>query len=637
MTSISISTEPCIGELIAKRFQLKRLLGRGGMGSVYYAEDTVQKGQSYAIKFLAGNLAEESQVKRFSRSAGICAQLGKKSSHVVQVMACGMHADRMSYYVMEYLEGQSLKDILQKQSLSLSRFFSLCYQICFGLQVAHQGIEIDGKICPVIHRDIKPANILIVTAPYLGEVVKILDFGIAKLVGDAAKLTQANSFLGSLAYCSPEQMEGRQLDNRSDIYSLGAVMFEMLTGESPWEVAGGNTKSYSLWYRVHHSQDPRDFKAAQPDLEIPPELEKLVIKCLAKEPSDRPSSVSEVLEALSEIEKQQATPQQRKSTSASQRRNGEKSRQKVISFEIKAGLFKFGFTDCHAVLGVPIDACPDTVHKRFRQLARILHPDSCKAQSQAEKDLAGALFAKLVGSAYTELSKPRKRDEYLVKLHGIGKEIALVASKFPLEREVAKQFYSSSGNLDQLYYTYVESLAAKQYESFDQVLEAIAILSELNVVYLMRKHKEKQENIGRETGETSGNTSNRCEEKQVESPCETYIRRAATYIANNNSAKAIVELRHALTIEPANSSCHSLLGMAYLKQEQSTMAKIHINKALQLNPHDARALQGKQMLDKLPEKAPGSKTTTPPTSSTSKSPDKSGGGLFGGLFGGKRK
>ena len=300
MTSISASNDPNIGIIIAKRIQIKHLIGKGAMGSVYYAEDIAQKEKSFAIKFLQ-TLVDENLRRRFAREASIGAQLGKKSPHIVQVMAYGIHEEKIPFYVMELVRGSSLNNIVQEQPLPLARFFPICRQICLGLQAAHQGVEIKGKIYPVIHRDIKPANILIKTDPK-GDLVKILDFGIAKLLGEQAKLTGTYDFLGTMIYSSPEQMEGRELDNRSDIYSLGIVMYEMLTGKLPWEEDATSSNSYGAWYKFHHFQAPRSFKDANPNLKFPAELEQVVMKCLAKEPSDRPQTIDEVLKALEPIE-----------------------------------------------------------------------------------------------------------------------------------------------------------------------------------------------------------------------------------------------------------------------------------------------------------------------------------------------
>ncbi|MFM7716725.1 MAG: serine/threonine-protein kinase, partial [Microcystis sp.] len=124
--------------------------------------------------------------------------------------------------------------------------------------------------------------------------VKILDFGIAKLIQSGESQTQ--SFMGTLAYCSPEQMEGKELDHRSDIYSFGIVMYEMLTGKTPFFP---DNSSFGGWYEVHHYAEPRPFN---PSLQLPPELEQLILRCLAKAPSDRPQSITDILQLLERLE-----------------------------------------------------------------------------------------------------------------------------------------------------------------------------------------------------------------------------------------------------------------------------------------------------------------------------------------------
>jgi len=158
---------------------------------------------------------------------------------------------------------------------------------------AHEGIFFNQELCPIIHRDIKPSNILVVQNPTLGELVKVLDFGIAKLIQSSSTMT--HSFMGTLAYCSPEQIEGKELDNRSDIYSLGVMMYEMLTGEMP---VLPETSSFGSWYKAHHDLQPEPFN---PELNLPSPLQRLVMKCLAKSPDQRPQTVEEVSQALKEL------------------------------------------------------------------------------------------------------------------------------------------------------------------------------------------------------------------------------------------------------------------------------------------------------------------------------------------------
>ncbi|MDX2240867.1 MAG: serine/threonine-protein kinase [Leptolyngbyaceae cyanobacterium bins.302] len=287
--------DPNIGRLIANRYHLVELVGKGAMGRVYRAED-VLLGSIIAVKFLVVSLADRMR-ERFRTEARTCAQLGQKSLHIVRVTDYGVNDDNIPFYVMEYLQGESLSDVISAQALPLPRFLSLARQICLGLQCAHQGILIEGQLCPIIHRDIKPSNILVSHDSGFGELVKVLDFGIAKLLQEDSG--QTNSFMGTLPYSSPEQMEGQDLDPRSDIYSFGIMMFEMLTNKMPLQA---ETHTFGSWYKAHHFQPPRTFDSVNPALKLPKALEGLVMACLEKKPANRPQSVAEILKALVPLE-----------------------------------------------------------------------------------------------------------------------------------------------------------------------------------------------------------------------------------------------------------------------------------------------------------------------------------------------
>lgn len=294
-------SDPNIGRFLSKRYQLQELIGTGAMGKVYRAKDVLLGGVPVAVKFLALSIHNEKMrlQDRFEREAKTCALLGQKSIHIVRVMDYGVDENKTPYYVMEYLQGQGLNQIIRQQNLSLPRFVSMARQICLGLKCAHDGIPVDGSVYPIIHRDIKPSNMLVIQDPSFGELLKILDFGIAKLL--QANGDQTKYYLGTLAYSSPEQMEGKELDNCSDIYSLGIMMFEMLTGKMPLVAS---SHSFGAWYKTHHHQPPRSFTEVAPSLVIPPEVESLVMSCLAKKVKDRPQSISEILQTLESIEQQ---------------------------------------------------------------------------------------------------------------------------------------------------------------------------------------------------------------------------------------------------------------------------------------------------------------------------------------------
>lgn len=292
-----MTTDPNNGRLLANRYQLVELIGKGAMGRVYKAKDMLLGGVIVAVKFLSQALLNQRMRDRFYREATISALLSEKSIHIVRVRDYGVDENETSFYVMEYLEGDSLSEVIRRQPLPLPRFLNVSRQICLGLQCAHRGIVFEGQLSPIIHRDIKPSNILLVQDASFGELVKILDFGIAKLIqSDSA---QTHSFMGTLAYCSPEQMEGRELDKRSDIYSLGVMMFEMLTGEMP---IVGESHSFGGWYKAHHFSPPRTFASVSSDRKLPKVLENLVMRCLAKDPKDRPQSVEDILKELEPLD-----------------------------------------------------------------------------------------------------------------------------------------------------------------------------------------------------------------------------------------------------------------------------------------------------------------------------------------------
>ncbi|HEY9630180.1 MAG TPA: serine/threonine-protein kinase [Coleofasciculaceae cyanobacterium] len=298
-------TDANVGRTLQNRYRLSRMLGQGSMGRVYGAEDTALGGVPVAIKFLSQALLNHKMRDRFEREAKTCAQLGQRSIHIVRVTDYGIDDEGIPFYVMEYLRGESLSDVVSRQSIVLPRFLGLIRQVCLGLQCAHQGIQIDGKVYPIVHRDIKPSNVLVSHDESLGELAKILDFGIAKML--QGEEHQTSCFMGTLAYSSPEQMEGRELDARSDIYSLGVMMFQMLTGKMPLHA---DTHSFGGWYKAHHFFQPQTFESANASLKIPKALETLVMSCLSKSAGDRPQSVGAVLKALEPLEERFGTGRQ---------------------------------------------------------------------------------------------------------------------------------------------------------------------------------------------------------------------------------------------------------------------------------------------------------------------------------------
>lgn len=309
-------------------------------------------------------------------------------------------------------------------------------------------------------------------------------------------------------------------------------------------------------------------------------------------------------------------------------------------FKIESGLFNFDFTDHHAVLGVPVDADFQEIRKRYLQIARRLHPDSCSASNEADKQQASQLLAKLVNPAYEKFSQERSRAEYSVLLKEMGKRLLQESAAIKLKHELSVQL-NQSNNIEHVYQTSLRQLAQQQYKSFDQVPQLIGQISELNLVYLMRKGSVLQSSpptaAVTNSSEKLKNPPPSSTPPQQESVVEQYFRRAQALMEKNNFAQARVELQDALKLEPNNSICHSLMGVVYLRQNQLTMAKVHINKALELNPQDQMALKGKQRLEQLTQKTGGRSPAASKTTPNQPSDQSGRSGLFGGLFGGKKK
>lgn len=316
-----------------------------------------------------------------------------------------------------------------------------------------------------------------------------------------------------------------------------------------------------------------------------------------------------------------------------------------MSLKIDRGLFKYDFTDYHAILCVPINADVKEIRKRYLKIARRLHPDSCTANSNAEKQLASDLLSKLVNPAYERLSQEKNRAEYMLVLLQTGKRLLQESTSIDLTSDVAKQLAQTS-HLEQAYKSAIAFLAETQYDSLDNVLQTIGLISEANLVYLVRNVAvSKPVANPTPTPTPATNTATPSKVNQTTAPpvkedsmVAQYIRRSQDLLAKNQLAQAEVELRDALKLEPNNSRCHSLIAMVYLKQNQIKMAKVHFHRALQLDPQDEIALEGQHTIEKiLGQKSASSKSAAKSGTGTNKAGKSHGGGLFGGLFSGKKK
>ncbi|MDX2108234.1 MAG: serine/threonine-protein kinase [Candidatus Melainabacteria bacterium] len=277
----------------AERYQIIDLLGKGGMGEVYLAHDIVLN-IDVAVKVLPSSLAELGAA-RLQREAIALAKLNHPN--IARVLDFSQTKDNSPYMVMEYLNGESLDQIVKKQKvLDLKSALTIFAQICRGLEFAHS--------MGVIHRDLKPSNIMLITSEENPLQVKILDFGIAKVTTENQRLTSTGSLVGSPLYMSPEHAEGIADLPPSDIYSLGCLMFECLTGVPPLKGANAlETISF------HRTQAPPLLTDVRPESSFPKDLVNLLDECLRKTPQTRPQTAKEVEERLIEIKQYLETGQ----------------------------------------------------------------------------------------------------------------------------------------------------------------------------------------------------------------------------------------------------------------------------------------------------------------------------------------
>ncbi|HEX5661481.1 MAG TPA: protein kinase [Polyangiales bacterium] len=284
-----------MGRLINDRYRIVGIIARGGMGKVYRAEQ-LPLGRLVALKVLHTNYTGDNDPefhKRFFLEASIASKLTHPNT--VTIFDYGKTDDDVYYIAMELLEGRTMHRALRDGPFPAERTMHIARQICRSLREAH-GMG-------VIHRDLKPANVYLLQHGDEGDVVKVLDFGLVKNLEDKSEeLTQAGVFMGSPKYMSPEQIRGDACDGRADIYALGVMMFEMLTGKAPYD------RPNSVHTLMAHIKEDipafREFNAA---VRVPAALEAVVRKCMAKQPEDRYPSMDAVLMALKRVSGIQTT------------------------------------------------------------------------------------------------------------------------------------------------------------------------------------------------------------------------------------------------------------------------------------------------------------------------------------------
>lgn len=283
-------------EILGGRYRVLSLLGRGGMGVVYRVEQ-IFLGKELALKTIDQTAQSDIAIRRFQAEAR--AVFAVNHPNIVAVHDFGLLDDQTPFLAMELVKGRTIGEIIQTRNLSVDQILKVFIQVCHGLAHAHK--------CGVVHRDIKPNNIMVLDGMPLGTEgsIKILDFGIAKLTqhegGELQALTRTGEIFGSPIYMSPEQCTGGTVDYRSDIYSLGCVLFEALTGTPPF--VGESALSTMM---MHQGAIPT-LKEASLGNSFAPELEQIVGAMLSKVPNERYQDLSVAAGDLASVNSGQST------------------------------------------------------------------------------------------------------------------------------------------------------------------------------------------------------------------------------------------------------------------------------------------------------------------------------------------
>jgi serine/threonine protein kinase/tetratricopeptide (TPR) repeat protein len=561
--------DPLIGSILDDKYRLDARLGEGGMGTVYRATHLLIE-REVAIKVLNSRLVTDDAAKeRFRREARAAGRL--QHTNAVAVTDFGETSDGLVYLVMELLEGKPLRDILARESpLDPARAVSLMLQISAAVEAAHEA--------GILHRDLKPGNIFLVQRPDSPYIVKVLDFGIAKLATEGGEysvadtLTGVGVMIGTPRYMSPEQCDGVQLTPASDVYSLGVILYEMLTGQTPF--SGVSPLALAL---KHSSESPRPPRELVPA--IPPALEAVVLHTLAKGAEERPADAGEFRRELFAVAERLGlehsagfsaptietlrdagteTPSGRLIIDIERLRRGRAATQTNETGVSTAEGEAFD------TFGRPASAAREAASNPDARASVASAPDASASASSSHTATRASLAASAAADeADAEAASPRD-------------EAAPVASRRAASRQAARVDVERGGRAQSLRRLLTQPLA------FVFILSAVLLLV-FGAVLLRRSPARRNAGadaarFGDESEETTGRTLSAQDSAprgslvQQPSTAVEFYENGAYFISVRSYDAAIRELRQAVALQPEFPSAHNRLGHALMLKGQFAAA-----------------------------------------------------------------